>query len=104
MPSRRGATRPNAPLIVPDTLPAETTKVVVWRPSENFGLDLDEFVRRWAYRGWSVRRCEPRVLEGPTYGALLVLERELPKKRLQRRPSPNRPTDRERRSRTDTRA
>lgn len=72
--------------VSPGSLPVETTTVIVWRPERNSRANLEGLLRRWARRGWTVRRCEPRVLEGPAYGALLVLEREALQKRLQRRP------------------
>lgn len=72
--------------VSPGSLPVETTTVIVWRPERSSRASLEGLLRRWARRGWTVRRCEPRVLEGPAYGALLVLEREALQKRLQRRP------------------
>lgn len=72
--------------VSPGSLPVETTTVIVWRPERSSRANLEGLLRRWARRGWTVRRCEPRVLEGPAYGALLVLEREALQKRPQRRP------------------
>lgn len=72
-------------------------RVLVWPSPTAPNTDLDTFLRSWRHRGWRVRRHEPRVLErptGPTFGALLVLERTPhPEQRLCRRPL-RRPLDR----------
>lgn len=85
---------PSTPARVPDarstdpTNPSfESTKVIVWRAEEGSRSDLDPLLQRWKNREGRVRRCEPRVLEGPTYGVFLVLEREPHvEERLRRRP------------------
>lgn len=54
---------------------ADTTRTVVWRADEGPCCNLAEMRRRWTEAGWTVRRCEPRILDGETCGALLVLKK-----------------------------
>jgi len=64
-------------------------KVAVWRGDSQQSSELPAALRRWRQNGWRIRRCEPRVLEGPMFGALVVLERERPATtRRHRRPIP----------------
>ena len=50
-----------------------TTRVLVWGPEQGTRADLEASLRRWRAKGWQVERCEPRVVDGPAYGALVVL-------------------------------
>jgi hypothetical protein len=52
---------------------ASATRVVVWRAGSRAALDAHLQACRAA--GWHVERCVPRVVEGPAYGALIVLRR-----------------------------
>lgn len=74
------------------------TRVLVWRAGSRAALDAH--LRAYRDAGWRVERCEPRVTEGPAYGALVVLrwaerpsrtENALPDpapQRMARRPRP----------------
>lgn len=50
-------------------------RVIVWRGEGGGHMELNAQVHRWKEEGWQVERCDERVLEGPAYGALVVLRR-----------------------------
>lgn len=80
---------PKTPATTPRDAPSsrlQSTRVIVWPPENSPRTNLDAFLRAEKRKGWRVRRREPRVLEGPMYGALVVLERSRAEERLRRRP------------------
>ena len=51
------------------------TRVFVWHSEDGTRADLESWLQRWRDAGWQVEHCRPRVIEGPAFGALVVLRR-----------------------------
>lgn len=63
-----------------------TTKVVAWDPERGTQDDLDAFLRERRRDGWQIQTCVPRTLEGPRYGALVIMQKLTPaRKRMVRK-------------------
>ncbi len=77
------------PAAKPESPSASTTTVLVWGPEHGSRADLTAFLRTRRAEGWRVERFAPRVVEGPAYGALIVLRRaDRPSPELDRPSSP----------------
>lgn len=55
-----------------------TTRVVTWDPDGGTQSDLDTFLRERRRDGWRIQKCIPRILDGPRYGALVVMQKLTP--------------------------
>lgn len=52
-----------------------TTTVITWNVEDGTRSDLDAFLRGCRRHGWQIQECVPRLLDGPRFGALVVMRR-----------------------------
>lgn len=71
-------TRTKIPTNPTDNAFVLTTKVMTWNPEGGTQADLDAFLRKRRQEGWRIQQCVPRLLEGPRYGALVVMHKLTP--------------------------
>lgn len=72
----RSSARPTVDRDLESTTPPSATRVFVWRTGSRATLEAQLQACRNA--GWRIERCVARVVEGPAYGALVVLRRADP--------------------------
>lgn len=55
-----------------------TTRVLLWDEDNGTRRALDEFLDTCRRHGWRVQTWSPRTLEGPRFGALIIMQRKMP--------------------------